>query len=215
MTEQNLGNILVAERDWRMQEMEFCKKIPFLYTTQNFRQHIDQFWRLCVPIIYAHWEGFVVAAMKSVVDYVNDIQVPYYMAPKHMVLLDNKARFGYLQGNCTLEQQSRFLDEFLQAQANGIHINRALISANSKLNYVQLEKMLAYFGIELSPALVSNKQGIEKLVWYRNSIAHGENSIQVTQKEIEYFIDCIIKCVDEIIILLLRYITELNHMLHR
>lgn len=213
MTEHNLGDILVAERDWRMQEMEFCKKIPFLYTNQNFRPHIDQFWRLCVPIIYAHWEGFVVAAMKSIVDYINDIPVSYCRAPKHMILLDNKARFGYLQGNCTLEQQTRFLDEFLRAQADGIHIDRGLISANSNLNYAQLEKMLAYFGIALSPVLTSNKQGIEKLVWYRNSIAHGENSIRVTQKEIESFIDCIIKCIDEIIILLLLYITEISHML--
>ena len=32
MTEQELQSLLVAERDWRITELEFCKKIPFLYT---------------------------------------------------------------------------------------------------------------------------------------------------------------------------------------
>lgn len=215
MNYQNLVDILVAEREWRVQEMEFCRKTPFLYTNNNFRPHMGRFWKLCIPIIYAHWEGFVVASMKSAVDYINNMQIPYSKAPKNMILLANKARFGYLQGNCTLEKQNKFLNEFLQAQTDGIHIDCRLISANSNLNYSQLEKMLAYFGIAISDVLVSNKQSIEKLVWYRNSIAHGENSIQVTQKDIEDFIECIMKCVDEIIILLIHCITDLRELIVR
>lgn len=213
MTVQSLREALVFERDWRMKEMEFCKKIPFLYANSNFRQHLNRFWRICVPIIYSHWEGFVVMATKSIIDYINYMQIPYHKAPKHMILLDNKARFGYLQGNCTLEQQTRFLNEFFQAQAKGIYIDRGLISASSNLNYTQLGKMLAHFNITHSKVLASNKKYIEKLVWYRNSIAHGENSISVTQKDIEDFINSIIKCIDEIIIILLQYIEEVYESL--
>ena len=211
MTEQNFAEILVAERDWRVLELEFCLKIPFLYTNALFRQHVEKFWRLCVPIIYAHWEGFVVLSLKSTVDYINDQNIPYNRAARSLLLLDNKTRFGYLQGNCTIIQQTRFLDEFLSAQANGIALERSNISANSNLNFEQLEKMLGYFGINISEMLLSNKQCIEKLVWYRNSIAHGENSIKVVQKDIEAFIACNLKCYDEIIRLLTQYVINKNY----
>lgn len=39
MTEHELQCLLVAEREWRITELEFCKKIPFLYTYPSFRSH--------------------------------------------------------------------------------------------------------------------------------------------------------------------------------
>lgn len=205
MTEQNLQDLLVAEREWRVQELDLCKKIPFLYTYPSFKSHISLFWKFCVPMIYSHWEGFCVAAMKLLVDYLNEKNISYQDAANHILLLDNKRRFGYLQGNCSLEQQIRFLGEFLESQKSGINIDRSIISANSNLNFKQLTKMLSYFEIVVSTELENQKPIIEKLVWYRNSIAHGENSITVTQADIESFISCITKCIDEMISLFWAY----------
>ena len=71
--------------------------------------------------------------------------------------------------------------------------------------------MLSYFEISVSPVLDQQKPTIEKLVWYRNSIAHGENSITVTQKDVETFISCIAKCIDEMLSLFSTYISSLNY----
>ena len=73
MTEHELQCLLVAEREWRITELEFCKKIPFLYTYPSFRSHYPLFWKFCIPMIYSHWEGFCVASMKLLVDYLNEI----------------------------------------------------------------------------------------------------------------------------------------------
>lgn len=177
MTEHELQCLLVAEREWRITELEFCKKIPFLYTYPSFRSHYPLFWKFCIPMIYSHWEGFCVASMKLLVDYLNEISLSYQDAANHVLLLDNRKRFSYLQGNCSTDQQSRFLNEFLASQKTGVHIDRSVVSANSNLNFKQLSKMLSYFEISVSPVLGQQKPTIEKLVWYRNSIAHGENSI--------------------------------------
>lgn len=203
MTEHELQCLLVAEREWRITELEFCKKIPFLYTYPSFRSHYPLFWKFCIPMIYSHWEGFCVASMKLLVDYLNEISLSYQDAANHVLLLDNRKRFSYLQGNCSTDQQSRFLNEFLASQKTGVHIDRSVVSANSNLNFKQLSKMLSYFEISVSPVLDQQKPTIEKLVWYRNSIAHGENSITVTQKDVETFISCITKCIDEMLSLFL------------
>ena len=214
MTEQNLSELLVAERDWRIHELELCKKIPFLYTYPSFRTKFPIFWKFCVPIIYSHWEGFCVAAMKMLVDYLNEKDISYKDAANHILLLDNRKRFGYLQGNCTREQQTKFLSEFLEAQSQGISIDRSIISANSNLNYKQLSIMLSSFEISVSNKLEQQKPTIEKLVWFRNSIAHGDNSITVTQIDIENFINSITKCIDELIALFLEYILKSNYYKH-
>lgn len=77
MTEHELQCLLVAEREWRITELEFCKKIPFLYTYPSFRSHYPLFWKFCIPMIYSHWEGFCVASMKLLVDYLNEISLSY------------------------------------------------------------------------------------------------------------------------------------------
>ena len=104
-----------------------------------------------------------------------------------------------------------YKDEFLASQKTGVHIDRSVVSANSNLNFKQLSKMLSYFEISVSPVLDQQKPTIEKLVWYRNSIAHGENSITVTQKDVETFISCITKCIDEMLSLFSTYISSLNY----
>ena len=135
MTEQELQSLLVAERDWRITELEFCKKIPFLYTYPSFRSHYPLFWKFCIPMIYSHWEGFCVASMKLLVDYLNERSLSYQDAANHILLLDNKKRFSYLQGNCSTDQQSRFLNEFLESQKQEYTLIEALFRQIPNLNF--------------------------------------------------------------------------------
>ena len=210
MTKEHFQEMLIAEREWRIKELSFSKKISFLYLHPSFRKHIPTYWKFCVPMIYSHWEGFVVAAIRLVIDYINNLQIAYNFVPQYLIRLENKRRFSYLQGNCTFEQQDRFLSEFIAAQSQGIKIQNTTITANSNLNYSQLERMLFYLNLLSSPIIASNRDIIEKLVWWRNSIAHGENCITVTQTDIEAFISAEMICFDEIIQILVQYIDDLH-----
>lgn len=135
-----------SERDWRITELEFCKKIPFLYTYPSFRSHYPLFWKFCIPMIYSHWEGFCVASMKLLVDYLNERSLSYQDAANHILLLDNKKRFSYLQGNCSTDQQSQIFEWIFGITKNrNTHWIEALFQANSNLNFRQLSKMLSYF----------------------------------------------------------------------
>lgn len=84
-----LQELLVAERDWRTCKLEFCKKIPFLYAKSAFQRHLNSYWRICVPIVYAHREGFVVA-VKQTIDYINSLNLAYSSAPRYLIRLENK-----------------------------------------------------------------------------------------------------------------------------
>ncbi|MPN55319.1 hypothetical protein SDC9_203001 [bioreactor metagenome] len=124
-----------------------------------------------------------------------------------MIILANKKRFEYLKGNCTLKHQKRFLQEFLNEQRIGIRIpSNTCISANSNLNYKQFELILRNFNLASTHVINKNKGCINKLVNFRNKIAHGENSIIAKRKDIEDLYSCIIEVIDETIIVIERYI---------
>lgn len=50
MTEQELQSLLVAERDWRITELEFCKKIPFPIYLPFFQISLP----FVLEILYSH-----------------------------------------------------------------------------------------------------------------------------------------------------------------
>lgn len=199
---------LISDRNWRFSELEFCKKIPKLYTNSLFDKHLDKYWRMCVPIVYAHWEGFVVSAYQQLVEYLNKQNLQYSQVKPYIIMLSNKHRFGYLQGNCSKEQKKRFLTEYAFEEYNGINMSLSTVSANSNLNYKQFVAILDDFNIVPTPQHNRNKSTIEKLVTYRNKIAHGENSVIVHETDVNEMICCVMEMIDITIGDINQYVME-------
>lgn len=204
---------ITHERDWRIYEIDIYRRTPFRYTNELFVPHHSRYWRMCIPMIYAHWEGFVISSFRLLTNYLNDLNLNYSQITQNLVLLDNRVRFGYLQGNCTIGQQKRFLNELFLAQQQNINFaSNIVISAKSNLNYKQLIKILTDFDLVPSSKLNNNKNTIEKLVTFRNKIAHGENSVIVTHQDISQISTSITICIDEILLMIADYTNNQKYL---
>lgn len=201
------------DRDWRFNELEFYKKVPKFYTNKLFQTKVKSYWQMCVPAIYAHWEGFVVSALKLVVDYLNSQSLSYTSVIQEIIIFSNKDRFKYLSGNCNRTQRMRFLNEFFNEQSKGISIDSSLITASSNLNFKQFSNMLEELGIVLTPNHLEQKSKLEKLVTYRNKIAHGENNILVSEADINEMVYCIMILIDETIVCIEKYLLNKDYLI--
>ena len=114
----------------------------------------------------------------------------------YIIMLSNKHRFGYLQGNCSNKQKKQFLQEYAFEECNGINMPLTIVSTNSNLNYKQYIAILSDFNILPTPQHDLNKSKIEKLVTYRNRIAHGENSVVVHETDVNEMISCVMEMID-------------------
>jgi hypothetical protein len=99
------------------------------------------------------------------------------------------------------------LQEFLQNQSVGIRIPaESCVSANSNLNFEQFERILKSFNMQVTVTFNNNRRNIEKLVTFRNKIAHGENSIIVKQEDVDVLVHCVNEMIDESIIVIKNYV---------
>lgn len=208
MTKIDFVEQIYAEREWRCQELEFCRKVPVLYTNKLFEIQKTKYWRMCIPIIYAHWEGFTISLFKTLVDYLNQENIAFSNAKECLIILANRGKFGYLQGNNSFEQQSRFIQEFMPMLYDVIQIPRESVSADSNLNYKQLQKIVKYFDFPISSKILNQKPQIERLVTFRNKIAHGENSIIIAESDVNEAIDNTIRRIDELLVCAEKYLHE-------
>lgn len=213
MNDTVLLSEICQERDWRLKELEFYHKTPYLYVNSLFKGHIEKYWKMCIPMLYAHWEGFVIITFRLLSDYITSQAIQFSSAPESLILLANKKRFEYLKGNCSLEQQRKFLNEFLYFQNKGFEIpSESCVSANSNLNFKQFKIILNSFNIEMTKVYNDNEANVEKLVTFRNKIAHGENSILVKGEDVNALLECVISMIDETIIIIERYILNKKYL---
>ena len=118
----------------------------------------------------------------------------------------------YLSGNAGLDNRKRFYTEFIRLYNNPVHIDCSLsVSAKSNLNYKQLSYLLSCLDFIIREKIKNEKNTIEKLVTFRNKIAHGENSITVYEEDVIKFIKTIIEIFDELIICSYKYLNEENY----
>ena len=70
-----LTNEIMASREWRVRELENLKKVGILALNNYLPKVKDQYYRMCIPYIYAHWEGFVVESFKQLISFLNDLHL--------------------------------------------------------------------------------------------------------------------------------------------
>lgn len=63
---------ILASREWRIRELEALKKIGIIALNEYPLKVKQQYYRMCIPYIYAHWEGFVVESFKLLITYLNN-----------------------------------------------------------------------------------------------------------------------------------------------
>lgn len=201
-----LTNEIIASREWRMRELEDLKKVGILALNTYPQKVKDQYYRMCIPYIYAHWEGFIVESFKQLISFLNDLHLDKKLVRNELYAFSLQDILKPLAGKQSFEQTCQFAQKFTENYDRALYIDPALLTAKSNLNYKQLVVILGKFGME--NCLTKYQGEINQLVNQRNRIAHGENGITVEYVNISDKISMLQEIFDLMILKFEEYLSE-------
>ena len=201
-----LTNEIIASREWRMRELEDLKKVGILALNTYPQKVKNQYYRMCISYIYAHWEGFIVESFKQLISFLNDLHLDKKLVRNELYAFSLQDILKPLAGKQSFEQTCQFAQKFTENYDRALYIDPALLTAKSNLNYKQLVVILGKFGME--NCLTKYQGEINQLVNQRNRIAHGENGITVEYANISDKISMLQEIFDLMILKFEEYLSE-------
>lgn len=197
---------IIASKEWRIRELEALKKIGIIALNEYPLRQKQQYYRMCIPYIYAHWEGFVVESFKSLITYLNNEHLEKKIVINELYTFSLQNVLRPLAGKQGFEQSCQFVEKFVTSFDRELYIEPSLLTANSNLNYKQMAIILNKFG--MNNCLKKYKSDINQLVNQRNSIAHGENGIIIEKDHVSNKITLLQEVLDLIILEFENYLTQ-------
>lgn len=182
------------EKSWNFSVKYLSKKVK------------NQYYRMCIPYIYAHWEGFIVESFKQLISFLNDLHLDKKLVRNELYAFSLQDILKPLAGKQSFEQTCQFAQNFTENYDRALYIDPALLTAKSNLNYKQLVVILGKFGME--NCLTKYQGEINQLVNQRNRIAHGENGITVEYVNISDKISMLQEIFDLMILKFEEYLSE-------
>ena len=165
----DLSILLDEEISWRRKELSIIKNyIPF---ESNPKQNAAL--RFNVPILYAHFEGFVKQATEMYLNYVACKTLKHSELQSQFVTLSLTKKLGLLEIK-NIEDKTKIIDFILNENDSRSNIlTKNVIQTKSNLKFNVLKEVLFTIGIEVSK-FENYKQLVNDLVEARNFIAHGD-----------------------------------------
>lgn len=197
---------IIASKEWRVRELESIKKIGIIALNEYPIREQQQYYRMCIPYIYAHWEGFVVESFKLLITYLNNEGLDKKLVINELYTFSLQKVLKPLAGKQSFEQLHQFVEKFVKEFDGALYIEPSLLTVNSNLNYKQMVNLLSKFG--MNNCLEKYKLDINQLVNQRNSIAHGENGIIIEKNHVSNKISMLQEVFDLVIIEFENYLSQ-------
>lgn len=189
--------------DWR--DGEFAK-----YKANSLNVE-EQLWcRMCIPMIYAHWEGFVVDALKIMLKHLNQLGLQSTQLPTNLVVVSMGDSYRTLSGKQSFEQRINFTQSFNELLDKPVKF-KTKVDTKSNLKSNVFEDLCVAFGFD-SSKFEGQLHDIDRLVHIRNSIAHGENSMQPDMQNIEKYIKSVKGAMDLLLYEIDDYLSEQRYI---
>lgn len=182
-----LVNEIIVNNEWR--DGEFAK-----YRVNAHKVDDDLWCRMCIPMIYAHWEGFVVDSLKLLLAHLNKLDLHPSQTPIHLLVLSLGDSYKTLSGKQSFTQRINFTEKFGQLLQLKIKF-QTKVDTKSNLKSGNLNEICTMLGLNYQK-FVSLAPDIDRLVSVRNSIAHGENSYILDKSNIEKYITAVRDAID-------------------
>jgi hypothetical protein len=198
-------NLLLAEIqediNWRVSEISNIKTIPHRYNL--LETHRKTLILYSVPSLYALWEGYVKNTFQLLTTYLNNLEIQ----PRsiHINILTHA-----IENECQLGNERKHFDKKIGLVESALNIYdtslniKQGIPTESNVNYKVVNKVLERFNIKFLDC--KYEKPLNRLLLFRNKIAHGENSIQVNKQDIDDFSFLTENLMYDILILIEDYI---------
>ncbi|MCU7695583.1 MAE_28990/MAE_18760 family HEPN-like nuclease [Haoranjiania flava] len=170
---------IVADIEWRVSELATLKSLPIRYSFRD--DHKELQIKYTIPAIYAIWEGFVKNCFSIYSNHLNSLAISRTDIALSLLThqLDSECDFNNPRIN--FDAKKRLVNVIDSLLTNTINIKPS-IPTESNVNFKVLNKILERFCIDKVDETYEQK--LNKLLLFRNKIAHGENSISVNMNNI-------------------------------
>ncbi|MCQ0041354.1 MAG: MAE_28990/MAE_18760 family HEPN-like nuclease [Bombella sp.] len=179
--QSQLLDYLDEQREWRTREISFLRGMLENNTLLNPEQ-CQVICRAFVPMVYAHWEGYIKLAAQAFVDFVANQKHPLQeLSPAFQALYFSIKNDKKLKESKRLALEN-IISELKNTSNEKIKIpTKNIISAYSNLNSTVLAKICLTIGItkeNFNHTFTEDDLYFidEKLVKSRNDIAHGRKN---------------------------------------
>lgn len=158
-----------AEISWRKRELQAFKALVFNERNPLYREVL---LRASVPLIYAHWEGFIKASAKEYLNFVSIRRLNYHQLQSNFVALDIETKYR--------EQLQRLSTEDLifiieKSKSEDCRIGKIADRFEGIGNLSSRILRMIALSIGIDDIKFETKRHIidEQLIKVRNNIAHG------------------------------------------
>lgn len=179
---------LAADIDWRNAELAELRVI--LHKAHLTPVQRETYIRYIVPAIYAIWEGFVKKSIGLYSKEIYNSNVSLVSLHEnlltHAITMDDKLALDRARTNFKTQKEfSLYISDFLNKE---FPID-GKIPTKSNINSEVLSDILERFNLGVIEKKLKSK--LDKLLKFRNTIAHGDNSIPVKEENIDEFISLV------------------------
>jgi len=173
-TKDNFLDYIQSERSWRRQELTNIKAL--VHSSRNFSQ--NTIIRCAILLLYSHWEGYIKKVCEAFFRYLNFKSFKYTDLKINFIAIgvekEFRTKLQHKQFNTYLESV-KFILEDCSDKKFKINVETS-IDTKSNLNTEVLDNLLNMIGI-YTDHFNNHKSYIDnKLLKYRNAIAHGERT---------------------------------------
>jgi len=185
-TYDQLTNLISEDFAWRRKELKLINDhVPIRSSSKQ-----SAALRFSVPILYAHWEGFVKKSTEIYLEYVAKKYLKHNELKPQFIALSLSKKLGNLEIK-NLEEKAKTVDFLInEFDKNSNILTTNVIQTKSNLRYNILKEILFVIGIDESK-FSKYESLINDLVDARNNIAHGDflrvdfNTFQIMFREVQ------------------------------
>lgn len=171
---EQLDDILDKELSWRKKELTLLINN---FNSSGDKQK-DYYLRVSVFLIYSHWEGFIKIASESYLEYISNQRIKLSLLNSNLIALtlENHLDSGFSMTN--INHKKKMVNLVLDKLEDYCFIyKKGQVNTQSNLNMDVLDKICLSTGVDKELLNVDSIWIDERLLKYRNEIAHGEKLI--------------------------------------
>lgn len=194
---------IIEENDWRDREFTRLKV--------NSSNVDEILWcRMSIPMIYAHWEGFVVNSLKILIEHLNSLSLNPLNASINLVVTGLGDNYKSLSGKQSFQQRITFTNNFHNLLKSSLKLSKK-IDTKSNLKSSVLAEICEIFSFNME-SFNPYTADIDRIVNIRNSIAHGENAYQVNMENITKYITSVTGAIDTLLVEIDEFIKQKKYL---
>ena len=173
-----------SDIQWRMSELASLKTIPLRYNLLS--HHKEMLIKYTIPSIYALCDGFVKNSFELYVREINKLNIPIEEVHINVIThtLSSCEKLYLENPRMNFISKKEFVEFYQSKISKPLNITTK-IPTKSNVDFIVINDILTRFNLTLLPKVFERK--LNKLLKFRNSIAHGETSLPVKMEDVTFF----------------------------